>query len=166
VKAILVATDGGAAAAHALEVAIEIARDSGASLEVLSVRPPHPDARVGAPILEVDELTGPEHIAGEAARRAREAGVHASAHAAHGDVVSCIANAARTFDAGLIVVGSRGIGSAPGALLGSVSQALVRHSPVAVTVVHEPAIGPAVASPAAIVSALREQELPDWSMFE
>lgn len=108
-KAILVATDGGAAAAYALEIAIEIARDSGASIEVILVRPPHPDARAGTPILEVNEFAGPEHIAGEAARRAREAGVRASAHAAHGDVVSCIANAARTFDAGLIVVGSRGL---------------------------------------------------------
>jgi nucleotide-binding universal stress UspA family protein len=166
VKAILVATDGGVAAAHALEVAIEIARDSGASLEVISVRPPDPDASAGTPILEADELAGPEHIAGEAARRAREAGVRASPHAAHGDVVNCIANAARTLDAGLIVVGSRGLGSARGAELGSVSQALVRHSPVSVTVVHEPAIGDAEVSPPASASPPREPESPRWSMFE
>jgi nucleotide-binding universal stress UspA family protein len=166
VNAILVATDGGAAAAQALEVAIEIARDSGASLEILSVRPPFRDRHAGAPTLEVDGRAGPERIAGDAVKRARDAGVRASAHVAHGDVVSCIGNAARTLDAGLIVVGSRGLDPSRGDRLGSISRALVRRSPVSVTVVHEPATGDGDESLPASTSYVREPGLLDWSMFE
>ena len=39
-KTILIATDGSAPAGQALDVAIDIARQTGATLEVLSVRPP------------------------------------------------------------------------------------------------------------------------------
>jgi nucleotide-binding universal stress UspA family protein len=162
VRAVLVATDGGAAAARALEVAIEIARDSGASLDVLSVGSPPRDTRAGASIPDADEITDPWRIAGDAASRAQDGGVRASAHAARGDVVRCIANAARTFDVGLIVVGSR----ARGAALGSVSQALVHHSPVSVTVVHDPGNGDAGNPRPLRTSYVREARLRDWSMFE
>ncbi len=136
-ETILLATDGSEAAERALGFAIELARDTGATLEILSVRPPRIPGRVGAgaPLLEVDEFEGPEHIATDAAQKALLAGVHANAHAAHGDVVTCVGDAATTLRAELLVVGSRGLGAVSGALLGSVSQALVRRSPVPVTVV-------------------------------
>jgi len=140
-KTILIATDGSESAAQDLEVAIDLARDTGATLEVLSVRPPRVAGRggAGAPILEVEEFHGPEHIAEAAAQQARDAGVTATPHTAHGDVVDCIANAAVTLNADLLVVGSRGMGALSGAVLGSVSHALVRRSPVAVTIVrHAP----------------------------
>jgi nucleotide-binding universal stress UspA family protein len=141
-KTILIATDGSDSAAQALEVAIDLARDTGATLEVLSVRPPRVAGRggAGAPILEVEQFHGPEHIAEAAAQQARDAGVIATPHAAHGDVVDCIANAAVTLNADLLVVGSRGMGSLSGAVLGSVSHALVRRSPVAVTIVRDAAV--------------------------
>jgi nucleotide-binding universal stress UspA family protein len=141
-KTILVATDGSEPAGEAIEVAIALAKDTGAALEVLSVRPPRVGGRAGAgaPILEVEELHGPEHIAEAAAQRARDAGVAATAHATHGDVVDCIAGAATTLGADLLVVGSRGMGSLSGAVLGSVSHALIRKSPVPVTVVRHAAV--------------------------
>jgi nucleotide-binding universal stress UspA family protein len=141
-KTILIATDGSDPAAQALEVAIDLARETGATLEVLSVRPTRVAGRGGAgpAILEVDEFDGPEHIAEAAAQLAREAGVEATPHAAHGDVVSSIADAATTLGAELLVVGSRGLGSLSGAVLGSVSHALVRRSPVPVTIVRHAAI--------------------------
>jgi nucleotide-binding universal stress UspA family protein len=141
---ILLATDGSEPSERALAFAIDLAKGTGATLEILSVRParsPGPVA-AGTLVLEADEL-GPEQIAAAAASKARSAGVDAHAHAAHGDVVACIADAARTLGAELLVVGSRGLGSVSGAMLGSVSHALVRRSPVPVTVVRQ------IASPAA-----------------
>jgi nucleotide-binding universal stress UspA family protein len=147
-KTILIATDGSEAADEALEVAIALAKDTGAVLDVLSVRPPRVAGRggAGAPILEVEELDGPEHIADAAAQRAREAGVEAAPHAAHGDVVDCIASAAATLGADLLVVGSRGMGSLSGAVLGSVSHALIRKSPIPVTIVRHAAFVAAAGS--------------------
>ena len=141
-KTILIATDGSESADQALDVAIDLARQTGAALEVLSVRPMRAAGRGGAgpAILEVEEHDGPEHIAGAAALRAREAGVAATPHAAHGDVVSSICEAAKSLGAELLVVGSRGHGSLSGAVLGSVSHALVSRSPVPVTIVRQGAV--------------------------
>jgi nucleotide-binding universal stress UspA family protein len=147
-KTILIATDGSEAAGQALAVAIDLARETGAALEVLSVRPQRVAGRGGAgpAMLEVEELDGPEHIAEAAALLAREAGVVAMPHAARGDVVTCIADAATKLGAELLVVGSRGLGSLSGAVLGSVSHALVRRSPVPVTIVRHAAVHVAASS--------------------
>jgi nucleotide-binding universal stress UspA family protein len=141
-KTILIATDGSESAGQALDVAIDLARQTGAALEVLSVRPQRVAGRAGAgpAILEVEELDGPEHIAEAAALRAREAGIVATPHAGHGDVVGCIADAATKMGADLLVVGSRGHGALSGAVLGSVSHALVSRSPVPVTIVRQAAV--------------------------
>ena len=47
-KTILIATDGSESAGQALEVAIDLARQTGAALEVLSVRPMRAAGRGGA----------------------------------------------------------------------------------------------------------------------
>jgi nucleotide-binding universal stress UspA family protein len=148
VKNILIATDGSEAASDALDVAVDLARQTGAALHVLSVRPQRAPGRggVGPAILEVEELDGPEHIAEAAAARAREAGVPATAHPAHGDVVTCIADAATSLGADLLVVGSRGHGPLSGAVLGSVSHALVSRSPVPVTIVRHAVVHAASSS--------------------
>ena len=138
-KTIMIATDGSETAGDALDVAINIAKETGATLQVLSVRPQRAAGRGGAgpAILEVEEFGGPEHIAETAAQRARETGLDATPHSAHGDVVTCIADAATALEADLLVVGSRGLGSLSGAVLGSVSHALVHRSPVPVTIVRQ-----------------------------
>ncbi len=136
-KTILIATDGSEPSGQALEVAIDIAKQTGATLQVLSVRPRIAAGRAGAgpPIFEVEEAEGAAHISEAAAAHAREAGVDATSHVAHGDIVDSIADAATAFAADLLVVGSRGHGPLSGAVLGSVSHALVRRSPVPVTIV-------------------------------
>ena len=136
-KTILVATDGSEPAAQALEVAIQLARDTGAALEVLSVRQQRPVGRAGSgpAILETEEAHGAEHIAERAAEHAREAGIDATPHTGHGDVVDVIAESAGSLGADLLVVGSRGMGPLSGAVLGSVSHALVHRSPVPLTIV-------------------------------
>jgi len=136
-KTILIATDGSEPSAQALDVAIELAKQTGSTLQVLAVRPPVLGGRAGAgpAVLEVEEHDGAQHIAGAAALVAREAGVDATPHVAHGDVVDSIVDAAKTLGAELLVVGSRGHGTLSGAVLGSVSHALVSRSPVPLTIV-------------------------------
>jgi nucleotide-binding universal stress UspA family protein len=137
VKTIMIATDGSEHAGEALDVAIELAKDAGAKLEVLSVRPMRPAGRAGAgpAVLEVEEQGGAEHIAEAGVRTAAAAGVDATAHTAHGDVVDCISAASSTLHAELLVVGTRGHGAVSGALLGSVSHALIKRSQIPVTIV-------------------------------
>ena len=139
---ILIATDGSESAEQALEVAIELAGEMGATLQVLSVRPPLTVGHTGPSpaVLDVEEEHGAERIAAAAADRAREAGVEATPHVARGPVVDNIVSAVSELDADLIVVGSRGHGAISGVMLGSVSHALIRRSPVPVTIVRKAAV--------------------------
>ena len=138
-KTIMFATDGSDQAAGALNVAIELAKDVGAKLEVVSVQPALHVGRKGAgpEVLEVEHKHGAEHIAEAAVAAAAAVGVNATAHTAHGDVVDCICAASETLNADLVVVGSRGHGPVTGALLGSVSHALIKRSQIPVTIVRE-----------------------------
>ena len=137
---ILIATDGSPAADEALELAIDMALEARAALNVLSVRRPRPAGRGGPSpaILDVEMRDGPKHIAEAAVKRAREAGVAATPHIAYGNIVECIADTANAVGADHLVVGSRGLNSMSAAMLGSVSHALVRRSPVPLTIVRRP----------------------------
>ena len=133
-QTILLAADGSPSSRDALKLAVELARATGATLEIVSVRPPGTPTRGGPGWPELAD-EGPERVAADAAASARAAGVDARSHGMYGDVVASIADAAASLHADLLVIGSRGAGSASGARLGSVSNALVRRSPVPVTVV-------------------------------
>jgi nucleotide-binding universal stress UspA family protein len=134
-KTMLLATDGSESSERALTFAIELARQTGASLEVVSVRAQWARAGTGTSSLELDRYGSSEDVAEHAVARATSAGVAATAHALEGDTVSCIVDTAIRVQAELLVVGSRGLGALSGAILGSVSQALVRRSPVPITIV-------------------------------
>jgi nucleotide-binding universal stress UspA family protein len=94
VKNIMVATDGSESAAEALDAAIELARQMGAKLHVLAVRPPRVSGHAGAspPMTEIEEIHGSQHIADAAVERAR-AVVDATGHVSHGPVADCIVRA-------------------------------------------------------------------------
>ena len=136
---ILLATDGSASAAHALEVAVTLAADTGAALDLVTVRPPHIAGRAGSggPINDVDSQSGAERVLEEAAARVASLGREGTRHALHGDPAEEIALLAGKVGADLIVVGSRGHGGVVGTLMGSVSQSLLKSSPVPVTVVRD-----------------------------
>jgi nucleotide-binding universal stress UspA family protein len=79
-------------------------------------------------------------LADEAAERLREAGMDASATAEAADtsVASAILEAAEREGAEVVAVGSRGRSAFQSALLGSVSNTVVHHSPLPVLVVRAP----------------------------
>jgi nucleotide-binding universal stress UspA family protein len=132
------ATDGSDEARAALDLAIELCKETGASLAVISVKPPLPSGKgISLPVNEVEEPHGAEHIAGAAADVARAAGLKVDTYAPHGDPATEIALVADKLGADLLVVGSRGFGAVHGALVGSVSRALMKRSKVPVTVVTE-----------------------------
>jgi nucleotide-binding universal stress UspA family protein len=129
-RTMVLAADGSESGESALAFAIELALETGASLHVVSVRP-HWDDRS-------------RRVAERAASRARRAGIASTAHDLDGDTVCGIVDTALRVGAELLVVGSRGLGSTSGATLGSVAQALVRRSPIPVTIVrHVPALSTA-----------------------
>ena len=136
-KTILVAIDGSDSATEALDFAVELCKETGAALEVLSVKPKPLVGRGGGglPVLEVEAVHGAEHIAQTAAEQAVAAGVPAKAHVQHGDPAESIAAAGVELGADLIVVGTRGLGPVSASMLGSVSHALIKRSRIPVTVV-------------------------------
>jgi nucleotide-binding universal stress UspA family protein len=135
-KLIVHGTDGSTEARAALDLAIDLAKDAGASLAVVSVHTIAPGAKGLRPaISEVEHLHGAEHLAEEAAAKAREAGIETRAYAVTGEPAKAIAELADELGADLIVVGSRGFGPLHGALVGSVSRGLMARTKVPVTVV-------------------------------
>jgi nucleotide-binding universal stress UspA family protein len=137
---ILVAVDGTEGADAALAFAIDVCKQIGAPLEVLTVKPEPPAPPIGytQELPEVDEPEGAENIAMAAAETADLAGVESRAHVGEGTPAAVIVATAHALDAGLIVVGTRGLRSLPAALLGSVSRALITHSDIPVTIVPTP----------------------------
>ncbi|HEY7074556.1 MAG TPA: universal stress protein [Solirubrobacteraceae bacterium] len=89
---------------------------------------------------DVDERSAAAaaEAAGQAAERAREAGFDAKPLVveAVGPVWQTILDTAREHDAAVIVVGARGLSGVSRALLGSVSEKVVRHADRPVLVLH------------------------------
>jgi nucleotide-binding universal stress UspA family protein len=142
---ILFATDGSDSAGEALEFAIEPAKETGTELDVLAVKPPPVLSKggVGAPIFEVEEDQGAEHVASAAVAKAERSGVRARAHVEHGEPAEAIVVVGERLQVNLIVVGSRGLGPIRGAMLGSISHDLIKRSRIPVTIVRDMAHHPA-----------------------
>jgi nucleotide-binding universal stress UspA family protein len=127
---ILVATDGSDNAEHAVVQAIELACAKHSKLVVVYVRHA-PLPLLGEPVYQRSlsrELREAADMTEAAAAKAREAGVEAEIEVVEGSPATRILELAGARDVDLIVVGSRGLGSVAGALLGSVSKAVVRHA--------------------------------------
>jgi len=137
-RSILVAVDGSRAAAAALAQAIDLARDEGARLTLVTVVPPHrwllPSPYI-APVPTEEELECQAQQIVDDAERLVPDGVSVSTVVRRGPVLDAILARVECAEHDLVVVGSRGRGPAGSLLLGSLSLALVRHSPVPVLVV-------------------------------
>jgi len=129
-KQILVATDGSENGRHALDEAVELAAAAGAKLTVVYVRHA-PLPVLGEPVYQRSlslELRHANETVAIAIGLAHTAGVEAEAEVLEGDPAKLIVELARLLDVDLIVVGSRGLGTVAGALLGSVSRDVLHHA--------------------------------------
>jgi nucleotide-binding universal stress UspA family protein len=123
-KRIVVGTDGSDTAAEAVRQAAELAKMSGAELEVVCAAEPIPD--------DVSYELGPREEANfaleAAARIAAEAGVNMRPHPMEGDPADAILDVAEETGAELIVVGNKGMSGAKRYLLGSVPNKVSHHA--------------------------------------
>ena len=127
---ILLATDGSKDAELAASTAIELANKTGSELHVV-----HIVDLVSSVVL--DEADARE-LLDAVVKRLEDAGsAWAQAHLGEGVPAAEIVALGEDIDAGLIVVGSRGLGGVRRALMGSVSDTVTRHAHCAVLVVRE-----------------------------
>jgi nucleotide-binding universal stress UspA family protein len=140
---ILLATDGSEEAQLASTTAADLAQRTDSELHVLTVGP-------DLPLYELPEHPAEfEDVLRENRRRAKEVleqqakrieesgGTVKETYLREGRAAEEIVEVAEEIGAGLIVMGSRGLGRLRRALLGSVSEAVVRHAHCPVTVVRE-----------------------------
>jgi nucleotide-binding universal stress UspA family protein len=139
---VLVAVDGSDESWLALSHAVVIARIYRARLALVAVVPDPPQlygaAAAQRPEIAAAALAEMERVLAEA-REAVPQDVSVSTRLLSGEPSRAIVSAAREGGHDLIVMGSRGRGRLQGALLGSVSQAVLHAAPVRVVVVHQPA---------------------------
>jgi len=144
---ILVAVDGSAHAARALDEAIDMARAQRSRLTLISVAARTSWRYVAGPyagMMPTQEDV--DHEADTTLRAARERvgdDISVTIVVGRGPVASAILQRAAAGAHDLIVMGSRGRGGAAAALLGSVSHDVLHHSRLPVLIVHadEPIAG-------------------------
>ena len=144
---ILLATDGSADADLALSTAVDIANSTNSELHVVTVGPGSPDPAYAAhesgfryesyeeALEEIRQEA--QSVLDEQVRKVEEAGgTVAEAHLVmQGPKDQAIVRLSEELGAGLIVMGSRGLGGLRRALMGSVSDSVVRHAHCPVLVV-------------------------------
>jgi nucleotide-binding universal stress UspA family protein len=140
---IVVGTDGSETARHAVHEATELAKKTGASLDVVSAYEPVPTSR-----LREERMEAPEDIAhtvgpredvdatlAEASQEVEQAGVAVRIFARQGEPADAILDVAEEEGADLIVVGNKGMTGAKRFLLGSVPNKVSHHAPCSVLIV-------------------------------
>ena len=142
---ILLALDGSREAAAASGTAVEIANATGSELHILfalftseTLPYPYPYARERwESSVERAKHRAQEFVDEQAERIEAEGGRVKDAHLAFGKPDQEIVKLGEELDAGLIVVGSRGLGGVRRALMGSISGSVVRHAHGPVLVVRD-----------------------------
>jgi|SRR5919206_929906 nucleotide-binding universal stress UspA family protein len=148
-RPILLCDDGSDAADQAMRAAAPLL--AGRDAIALHVwRPLSAGALLGAsaglalpPDVDEEVAATAARTADQAAHRARQAGFRAEPLAVQtiGPVWQAVLDAARARDAAVIVLGARGLSGVQHALLGSVSEKVVRHADRPVLVLHPTAAG-------------------------
>jgi nucleotide-binding universal stress UspA family protein len=152
---ILLASDSSDTAAHAMDLAVELCEQTGSQLHLVYVGEDAYSATLISP--EAADLEGVaredpvliEQLLQQSDRMARRVldtevqkvreagGTVAQAHLRMGKADIEIVELAKEIDAGLLILGSRGSGMIKRALIGSVSDSVVRHAHCPVTVVRQ-----------------------------
>ena len=138
---IIVATDGSREAELAVTTAADLANSTGSELHVVHVGELplvyHPERHAYRAEYEEHEKEAQGLLEAQV-ERIKEAGATVTqAHLRMGRADEEIVELAQSIDAGMIVMGSRGQGRLRRALVGSVSESVVRHAHCPVTVVRE-----------------------------
>lgn len=152
---ILLASDGSETGTHAMEVAVEFCEQTGSELHLVYVGEDAYSATLVYPEAADPEwveregpvLTGQlqqqfeqmsRRVLDTQAEKVREAGgTIAQAHLRMGKAPTEIVDLAEELGAGVVVLGSRGLGGIRRALMGSVSDSVVRHAHCPVLVVRK-----------------------------
>jgi nucleotide-binding universal stress UspA family protein len=141
---ILVGTDGSDTATTAVRYAIDLARELGARLQVVSAYEPVSEARLRTEGIEapkdVQWMVSPREdvlaLLDAAAAEAQGAGVaEVETFARQGDAADAIIDVAEEQRTDLIVVGNRGMTGARRFVLGSVPNKVSHHAPCSVLIV-------------------------------
>jgi nucleotide-binding universal stress UspA family protein len=135
---IVIATDGSVCATAAVTEGVQLAFEVGAEVTFVYVR--QSPGIFGEPLYQhrlSEQLARAESALDQAKAEAATLGVPCESEILEGDPARRIAVAAQEWNADLVVVGSRGHGAITSAVVGSVSRALLRRSPVPVMVVRE-----------------------------
>jgi nucleotide-binding universal stress UspA family protein len=140
---IVVGTDGSSTATQAVREAVDMAKAVGATLELVSAYAPVSEQRLAAERREAPEdvqwAINPkqevELSLSDAADMAREAGVEVNTHAREGDPADAILDVAEELNAGLVIIGNKGMTGAKRFLLGSVPDKISHHAPCSVLIV-------------------------------
>ena len=138
---IVVAADGSREAQLALTTAADLANSTDSELHVLHVGEVplvyHPERYAYRSQYEEHEKEAQQILEAEVERIDGAGATVAQAHLRMGRADEEIVELAQSIDAGLIVMGSRGQGRLRRALVGSVSESVVRHAHCPVTIVRE-----------------------------
>jgi len=135
---ILLATDGSREAHLAATTAAELANSTNSELHVVLVGELMPTFLAQTEVEPAELQRQAQHQLDEEVRSVQEAGgTVKEAHLRQGKADEEVVELAERMGIGLIVMGSRGRGRIRRALMGSVSESVVRHAHCPVTIVRE-----------------------------
>lgn len=142
-NSIVVGTDGSDTATQAVREAVDMAKATGATLELVSAYAPVAESR-----LRAERRDAPEDVQwainpkqevelslSDAADIARESGVKVNTHAVQGDPADAIIEVAEKQNSDVVIVGNKGMTGAKRFLLGSVPDKISHHAPCSVLIV-------------------------------
>ena len=140
---IIVGTDGSETAKRALSEATQLAKQTGASLDVVSAFEPVPSSRLREERLEapsdIEHAVNPHEdvnaILAEAEQEVSGAVIQVRTFARQGEAADAILDVAEEQNADLIVVGNKGMTGAKRFLLGSVPNKVSHHAPCSVLII-------------------------------
>jgi nucleotide-binding universal stress UspA family protein len=140
---IVVGTDGSETAKQAVREATGLAKQTGATLCIVSAFDPVPSQRLREERLEapsdIEHTVNPNEdvdaILAEAAKEVEKEGVQVETVARQGEPADAILDVAEDQNADLIVVGNKGMTGAKRFLLGSVPNKVSHHAPSSVLII-------------------------------
>jgi nucleotide-binding universal stress UspA family protein len=143
IRSIVVGTDGSETARKAVQEAIELAKQVGARIDIVSAYEPVSQQRLREEARQVPGdlqwMVNPREDVDEtlkaAAEEIRAAGVAVEIFAREGDPADAILDVAEERGSDLIVVGNKGMTGAKRFLLGSVPNKVSHHAPCSVLIV-------------------------------